>query len=290
MGRAAPQRALGHADRPHARAPVHPGRRAHLLPPRSAPGRDHRAARAGPRVVQDLRPRAVLQALHAAREVAGHRGAVGRRPRARCTRRCARNGLAFELESGRRRLLRPEDRHRRRRTRSAARWQVATIQVDLTSCPSASSSSTSTPTGSPSGRSSSTGRSSARYERFIGDPHRALRRGVPDVAGAGAGARAADQREAHRLRAHGPRRACAPPASAPSSTTATRSSATASATRRSARCPTCSSSATARRESGTVSLRHRSGEDLGAVPVDRVSPTSPPRSRSRAASLAVGRS
>ena len=46
-GPRSPQRALRHADRPGAGAPVHPGRRPHLLPARPAAGRDHRAARAG---------------------------------------------------------------------------------------------------------------------------------------------------------------------------------------------------------------------------------------------------
>ena len=43
---AAPQRALGHADRAHARAPVRPGRRAHLRPAGPAHGRDHRRSSA----------------------------------------------------------------------------------------------------------------------------------------------------------------------------------------------------------------------------------------------------
>jgi threonyl-tRNA synthetase len=44
------------------------------------------------------------------------------------------------------------------------------------------------------------------------------------------------------------------------------------------------------RQSGTVSLRHRSGEDLGAVPLDRVLADLAAEVASRSASLTVGRS
>ena len=91
--------------------------------------------------------------------------------------------------------------------------------------------------------------------------------------------------------AHGARAACARRASAPSSTTATRSWATASATPRCARSRTCWSSASARPQSGTVSLRRRTGEDLGAVPLDRVVDRARRRDRqSFAPTLTVGRS
>ena len=44
------------------------------------------------------------------------------------------------------------------------------------------------------------------------------------------------------------------------------------------------------RQSGTVSLRHRSGDDLGAVAVDRVLADLAAEITSRSASLTVGRS
>ena len=76
-GAAPPERALGHADRPVPRAPDHDGRRAHLLPAGSAPGGDHRRARAGAGVLPDVRARAALPAGDAAGEVPRPRGAVG---------------------------------------------------------------------------------------------------------------------------------------------------------------------------------------------------------------------
>ena len=44
------------------------------------------------------------------------------------------------------------------------------------------------------------------------------------------------------------------------------------------------------RQNGTVSVRHRSGEDLGAVPLDRVLTDLAAEIVSRSASLTVGRS
>jgi threonyl-tRNA synthetase len=43
-------------------------------------------------------------------------------------------------------------------------------------------------------------------------------------------------------------------------------------------------------QNGTVSLRHRTGEDLGAVPLDRVLTDLGAEIGSRVASLSVGRS
>jgi threonyl-tRNA synthetase len=43
-------------------------------------------------------------------------------------------------------------------------------------------------------------------------------------------------------------------------------------------------------EQGTVSLRHRTGEDLGAVPLDRVVTDLTTEIAARVASLTVGRS
>src|SRR3989449_3094746 len=70
-GAAAPERALRHPDGAPPRPAVHAGRRPHLLPARSAPGRDHGDARAGARLVQDLRARGILQAVNAPGEVPG---------------------------------------------------------------------------------------------------------------------------------------------------------------------------------------------------------------------------
>ena len=101
-----------------------------------------------------------------------------------------------------------------------------------------------------------------------GHPDRALRRGVPAVAGARAGPRAADQRQVRRLRPAGPGRVCRPPASAPRSTTAPRRSAPRSATRSSRRSPSCWSSAPRRPRTESVSYRDRIAGDLGAMPLD----------------------
>ena len=76
---APPQRALGHAQRPDPRPPVHPGRRAPVRPPGPAAGRDPGAPRRGARGVRLVRPRAALRVRDQAGQGARRSGAVGAR-------------------------------------------------------------------------------------------------------------------------------------------------------------------------------------------------------------------
>ncbi len=226
------------------------------------------AARPGARVVQDLRSAAVLPAGHPAREAAGHRGSSGTTPSTRSTEALRGQRPGLRARRRRRRFYGPKididvqdalgralaGRHRSRSTSPC--------------CPSASRSSTSTPTASRKRPVAIHRAIFGSYERFIGDPHRALRRRLPDLAGPGAGAGAAGHaRSSCDYAARRSTRPCAPPGFGPSWTTATRSSATASATPRSARCHTCSSSASREAEQGTVSLRraHRRGPGRDAA-------------------------
>ncbi len=129
-GAAAPQRALGHADRPVPRAPVHAGRRAHLLPARSAAGRDHGACSSwcasGTRPSTSSRPSSCRRGPRSR----WARRSSGTPPSGRCRRRCAANGLAYELNPGDGAFYGPkididvQDALGRQ-------WQIATIQVDF---------------------------------------------------------------------------------------------------------------------------------------------------------------
>ena len=109
-------------------------------------------------------------------------------------------------------------------------------------------------------------------------PHRALRRRVPGLAGAGAGGRPADRRPPLEAARRWPP-SCARPACAPRSTSARSPSGARSATPSCARCPTCSSSATARPRTGTVAVRRHGQGDDGVVAVDVVSAVAEARGR-----------
>ncbi len=106
-----PLRALGRAARPDARARLHAGRRAHLLPARPARGRDPAGARLHDEHPAHLRLRPLRHLpLDAAREVDRHRRAVaGGDGRAQERARDAR--ARVHRGPGRGRLLRPQDRH-----------------------------------------------------------------------------------------------------------------------------------------------------------------------------------
>ncbi len=88
----APQRALGHADRPVPRAADHDGRRAHLLPSGPGAGRDHRRARTGARVLQAVRARARRSSWRRGRQTTWGRSSSGTRQSARSTRRSRPTG------------------------------------------------------------------------------------------------------------------------------------------------------------------------------------------------------
>ena len=85
----------------------------------------------------------------------------GTRPPRRCARRSSTHGLDVHDQGGRRRVLRPEDRHRRAATRSGGRGSCRRSRPTST-CPSASTSSTSAPTTPATGRSCCTAPCSAR--------------------------------------------------------------------------------------------------------------------------------
>ena len=112
------QRALGRALGPDPRAPVHPGRRAHLLPARSAAGRDRRAARAG-RGSGTRRSGCAAFKLSTRPDKSLGTGEQWDQAEARAPRGAARERARLRAGHRRRRLLRAEDRHRRARTRWA---------------------------------------------------------------------------------------------------------------------------------------------------------------------------
>ena len=129
-GRPAPQRSLGHARRPHPRAPVQPGRRAPLLTeagPRRGNRPLHRARRQG---LLGARAQLPGQALDAPRELPRRGGQLGQ-GRGRARGRAGQAQAGLHLEQGRRRLLRAEDRlrrHRRPRPQVAVRDDPARLR------------------------------------------------------------------------------------------------------------------------------------------------------------------
>ena len=137
-GAAAPPRAQRHAARPAARAPLRPGRRPHLLHRGPDPGRGHRAA---------------CEFAFATYEVFGIdvRLELSTRPEERIgsdelwdrQRGCAGAGARVDgprvrPQRGRRRVLRPEDRHAHDRLARTARGSSAPCS-STTTCPSGSS-------------------------------------------------------------------------------------------------------------------------------------------------------
>ena len=124
-GRAPPQRGVGLARRPHPRAPVRAGRRAHL------PAWSRRSPDEVQRIVELMKTVYGAFGLEFAAKFSTRPASSGigddalwDRPRARCETRSTRIGLPYELKPGRRRVLRPEDRLRRDRL---ARPQVADL-------------------------------------------------------------------------------------------------------------------------------------------------------------------
>ncbi len=111
-GHGLPLREERGAARAAARARVHPGRRAHLLHAGADRGRD--------RARRSVSPCGMLARLrvrghhglpgHPPGEGRGRGGALGAGHRARWKRRCEAEGIPYEVDRGRRRLLRPEDR------------------------------------------------------------------------------------------------------------------------------------------------------------------------------------
>ena len=106
---APPQRARRDAPRPDERQAHHAGRRTHLLHPRADRGRDLRLPRLRGLPVRALRPGVPLRALDPAREQARHGRGMGlHRRRAEGGARPA--GDRIRAQRGRRRVLRAEDR------------------------------------------------------------------------------------------------------------------------------------------------------------------------------------
>ena len=88
-----PQRAARRAARADAGAPVHPGRRAHLLPRGPDRRRGARVLRAGRPHLPRLRLHLRDQARAAPRAALRHRRRCGTRPRPSCATRCVAAGL-----------------------------------------------------------------------------------------------------------------------------------------------------------------------------------------------------
>ena len=253
FAQAPPLRALGRAARPHARAHVLAGRRAHLLHPGADSGRDHAGHRDGgcrPSRVRVSRTSGSFSRLVPRSASAATR--CGTTPKRHCARRSRRTRLAFEINPGDGAFYGPKidflfrDALRRE-------WQLATIQLDFALPERFDLTYVSARR---EGRAAGDDPSRApRLDRALHrDPHRAHRRRFPALARAGAGARADADRAAGRVRSRGRWPSCAPRDSVSSSTPATKSSATRSARRSSKSCPTCWSSAIARPRSARSRL------------------------------------
>ena len=126
-----PPRAERHAPRPAARPPHHPGRRARVLHARSrSRRRSLRCLDFGFYIYDQFGFKPRLRAVHAARQARRHRRDVGPGRGGADGRRSRTNGLEYDLQRGRRRLLRPEDRpphDRRDRPLLAARHRAARL-------------------------------------------------------------------------------------------------------------------------------------------------------------------
>ena len=144
-------------------------------------------------------------------------------------------GPRVRPERGRRRLLRPEDRpphDRHDRPLVAARHRAARLlHARAVRARLHGRRQRRAPAGDDPPRADGLVRALHR------DPDRALRGRVPALARAGAGARAADRRPPHRLRARGGRASCATPACGRRWTSAPSRSARRSATPSCTRCP-----------------------------------------------------
>ena len=179
----------------HAHPRLHPGRQPHLLHEGAAGRRDPQSARlravgAARLRVRGLRPQPVDQGP---RQVRRHRRDLGRGHRARFAAPSTPHDLDYGVEGGRRRVLRPEDRHRRAETPSAGRWQLSTIQVDF-NLPERFDLEY---VGADGDRHTAdhVAPGAVRFDRTVlRRAHRALRRGLPDVARSDAGARAPGRR------------------------------------------------------------------------------------------------
>ncbi len=115
-GRAAPQRGDGRARRPHPRAPVRAGRRAHLLhgePDRAT--RSQRFVKLLDHVYNAFGLEVHGEVRHAPRAAARRRRACGTAPRRALKAALEAHRPALRAQAGRRRVLRPEDRLRRLR-------------------------------------------------------------------------------------------------------------------------------------------------------------------------------
>ena len=237
-GAAAPQRAQRHAPRPAASAPLHPGRRPHLL--------HRRADRAGgahlPRVlVRDLRASSASRSSSSSRRAPSNGSAAtrcGTRQRARWPRVLDEDGLDYVVNEGDGAFYGPKiDLHT---TDSLGRsWQLGTVQLDY-----------STPERfglTYTGADNADHRPVMIHTRPDGllralhrHPRRALRGRIPGLARAGPGDRAADRRPSLWRPRTPPPSSCAPAARASRSTSGRSRSGARSATRSFRRSRTCS--------------------------------------------------
>ena len=200
--------------------------------------------------------------------------------------RCAleRHGIEYYVDEGERRVLRAEDRpaHERRRWAARGRWGRSS---STRRCRSGSAS----PTWAPTTVEHTPYRRPSRALRLVravhGDPDRALRRRVPRLAGARAGAGRPGRRRASDGGARAGRRAPGRAASGSRWTSATRRSASGSATRSCRRCRSSSSGATGSRRDA-IAVRKRGAEGVSTMSLDALvdeiglqSPLGSPRAR-----------
>ena len=202
-----PPRAERDAARPAARPPHHPGRRPHLLHRGADPGGGAALPRLRLRDLRHVRLRAAARALDPAREARRRPRRCGTGPRRRSRRRSTDKGLEYELNEGDGAFYGPKiDLHM---TDSIGReWQLGTVQLDYYMPERFELDYT--------GADNAEHRPVMIHRALLGSlralhrhPDRALRGRVPALAGAGAGARAADRRPPRRLRARGRRASCA---------------------------------------------------------------------------------
>ena len=144
-GPAAPPRAERHAARPAARAPLRPGRLAHLLHRGPDPGRGRGRARVRVRDLPAVRRSTSGSSSRRGPSSGSAPTSCGTTARRRCSSALESPGARVRPQRGRRRLLRPEDRHAHDRLARPLAGSSAPAS-STTTCRSASGSPTPAPT------------------------------------------------------------------------------------------------------------------------------------------------
>ena len=259
-----PVREVRRRPRPDPRARAHPGRLAQLRHPRAGARRDPAPAGLRARPAARLRPRRLLPGAVHPRRRPGQAGQVHRLRRGvggrhrRCSRRRPREtGLELVPDPGGAAFYGPKISVQARDAIGRT-WQMSTIQYDFNQPARFGLEYTAADGVAPAAGDDPLGE--VRVDRAVlRRPHRALRRRLPGLAGAGAGGRHPDHRRAGALPDR--RRAAAEGrrASGSRSTTPTTGCRRRSAPRASRRSRSCCSPAPPTPRPGAVSFRYRDG-------------------------------